>query len=209
MSPGNKCHRGTYFLTEKYMGPTVSLRIVVGEGIPCERSPANIPRRRRGNLSQRQVTGECRELSLEKRLVVTAIAQISSIVSLWYRNVVGAILTPCSALGYRCFYVTRALVSALTPPHLRRMSLSVIMKCTMAIRQLAYGTTPDAFVEYLKMSERANNDINVLDNSSLFDDLLDDKAPVAPYVVNDVEFEKGYYLANVLDRVLCEVMVIV
>ncbi|GJX31712.1 pol polyprotein [Tanacetum coccineum] len=26
----------------------------------------------------------------------------------------------------------------------------------------------------------ANNDINVLDNSSLFDDLLDDKAPVAP-----------------------------
>ncbi|GKB89197.1 ALP1-like protein [Tanacetum coccineum] len=28
----------------------------------------------------------------------------------------------------------------------------------------------------------ANNDINVLDNSSLFDDILDDKAPVAPYV---------------------------
>ncbi|GJZ39645.1 ALP1-like protein [Tanacetum coccineum] len=29
----------------------------------------------------------------------------------------------------------------------------------------------------------ANNDINVLDNSSLFDDLLDDKASLAPYVV--------------------------
>ncbi|GJV96517.1 ALP1-like protein [Tanacetum coccineum] len=42
----------------------------------------------------------------------------------------------------------------------------------------------------------ANNDINVLDNSPLFDDLLDDKAPVAPYVVNGVEFEKGYYLAD-------------
>nr|GEX07008.1 hypothetical protein [Tanacetum cinerariifolium] len=38
----------------------------------------------------------------------------------------------------------------------------------------------------------ANNDINVLDNSSLFDDLLDDKAHVAPYVVNGVEF-KGIY----------------
>ncbi|GKA23372.1 ALP1-like protein [Tanacetum coccineum] len=38
----------------------------------------------------------------------------------------------------------------------------------------------------------ANNDINVLDNSSLFDY----KAPVAPYVVNGVEFEKGYYLAD-------------
>ncbi|GKA18138.1 nucleotide-binding alpha-beta plait domain-containing protein [Tanacetum coccineum] len=66
-----------------------------------------------------------------------------------------------------------------------RMSLSVIMKCTAAIRQLAYGTTPDAFDEYLQMN-----------NSSLFDDLLDDKASVAPYVVNGVGFEKGYYLAN-------------
>ncbi|GJY95328.1 ALP1-like protein [Tanacetum coccineum] len=42
----------------------------------------------------------------------------------------------------------------------------------------------------------ANNDINVLDNSSLFDDLLDDKAPVAPYVVNGVGFKKGYYLSD-------------
>ncbi|GKA62041.1 ALP1-like protein isoform X1, partial [Tanacetum coccineum] len=30
----------------------------------------------------------------------------------------------------------------------------------------------------------------------LFDDLLDDKALVAPYVVNGVGFEKGYYLAD-------------
>ncbi|GKD32164.1 hypothetical protein Tco_1242942 [Tanacetum coccineum] len=35
-----------------------------------------------------------------------------------------------------------------------RMSFSVIMKCTAAIRQLAYSTTPDAFDEYLQMSER-------------------------------------------------------
>nr|GEX92940.1 protein ALP1-like [Tanacetum cinerariifolium] len=33
----------------------------------------------------------------------------------------------------------------------------------------------------------ANNDIHVLDNSSLFDDLLDDKAPVAPYVRTWIE----------------------
>ncbi|GKD82016.1 tetratricopeptide repeat-like superfamily protein [Tanacetum coccineum] len=31
----------------------------------------------------------------------------------------------------------------------------------------------------------ANNDINVLDNSPLFDDLLDDLAPVVPYVIVD------------------------
>ncbi|GJU50685.1 ALP1-like protein [Tanacetum coccineum] len=42
----------------------------------------------------------------------------------------------------------------------------------------------------------ANNDINVLDNSSLFDDLLDDNTHVAPYVLNGVMFEKGYYLAD-------------
>nr|GEY82944.1 nucleotide-binding, alpha-beta plait [Tanacetum cinerariifolium] len=117
------------------------------------------------------------------------------------------------------------------------------------LRQLAYDTTPDAFDEYLQMSERiardclvyfnmciidlymskylrkptvkdvekiynqhvtrhgfpemlgsidsgANNDINVLDNSPLFDDLFDDKALVAPFVVNGVGYEKGYYLAD-------------
>ncbi|GJR62954.1 ALP1-like protein [Tanacetum coccineum] len=42
----------------------------------------------------------------------------------------------------------------------------------------------------------ANNDINVLDNSSLFDDLLDDLAPVVPYVVNGVQYRNGYYLAD-------------
>nr|GEZ36917.1 putative nuclease HARBI1 [Tanacetum cinerariifolium] len=36
-----------------------------------------------------------------------------------------------------------------------------------------------------------NNDINVLDNSSLFEDLLNDIAHVAPYVVNGLGFEKG------------------
>ncbi|GKA41321.1 ALP1-like protein isoform X1 [Tanacetum coccineum] len=128
-----------------------------------------------------------------------------------------------------------------------------------AIRQMAYGSTPDAFDEYLQMSEHtardalfffnmciielympkylrkptledvchgkvntvgvikkyptimleavasqdlwiwhafygmtgANNDINVLDNSSLFDDLLDDLAHVVPYVVNGVEYRNG------------------
>ncbi|GKA21258.1 ALP1-like protein [Tanacetum coccineum] len=37
----------------------------------------------------------------------------------------------------------------------------------------------------------ANNDINVLDNSSLFNDLLVDIAHVAPFVVNGVGFERG------------------
>ncbi|GKE08665.1 hypothetical protein Tco_1412216, partial [Tanacetum coccineum] len=39
MSPGNMCHGGTNYLTEKYVGPTVSLGIVVGERIPSDKSP--------------------------------------------------------------------------------------------------------------------------------------------------------------------------
>nr|GFA52434.1 xylulose kinase-1 [Tanacetum cinerariifolium] len=39
---------------------------------------------------------------------------------------------------------------------------------------------------------RENNDINILDNFTLFDDHLDNKALVAPFVVNGVGYEKGY-----------------
>ncbi|GJW70263.1 ALP1-like protein [Tanacetum coccineum] len=42
----------------------------------------------------------------------------------------------------------------------------------------------------------ANNDLTVLNNSPLFDDLFDDIAPVAPFEVNGVTFEKEYYLAD-------------
>ncbi|GJR32231.1 integrase, catalytic region, zinc finger, CCHC-type containing protein [Tanacetum coccineum] len=146
---------------------------------------------------------------------------------------------------------------------------SVIMKCTCAIRQLAYGVTPDSLDEYLQMGNHcardcldfftmcvidlfmpeylrkpdfndiqsytlhtiifmvfweclkalivctgngeiaqkhgmanllevagANNDLTVLNNSPLFDDILDDIAPVAPFECNGVTFEKGYYLAD-------------
>ncbi|GKA57323.1 ALP1-like protein [Tanacetum coccineum] len=46
----------------------------------------------------------------------------------------------------------------------------------------------------------ANNDINVLVNSSLFDDLVEDITPAAPFVVNGVGFENGYYLADKINR---------
>nr|GEU89985.1 hypothetical protein [Tanacetum cinerariifolium] len=65
MSPGNMCHSGTDLLTGKYVRPTVSLGIVAGEGISCDRSLATS---RRGKASQRQVTEEGQELSLGKRL---------------------------------------------------------------------------------------------------------------------------------------------
>ncbi|GKC25330.1 ALP1-like protein [Tanacetum coccineum] len=42
----------------------------------------------------------------------------------------------------------------------------------------------------------ANNDLNVLYGSPLFDDLLAEKAPEAPFQVNGKTYEKGYYLAD-------------
>ncbi|GJW55502.1 hypothetical protein Tco_0099587 [Tanacetum coccineum] len=69
MSLGNVCHGGTSCLTEKYVGPTLSLGIVAGERIPCELSPANFPQRQVAGerYPQRQVDGESPELSPGKR----------------------------------------------------------------------------------------------------------------------------------------------
>nr|GEW79252.1 protein ALP1-like [Tanacetum cinerariifolium] len=113
----------------------------------------------------------------------------------------------------------------------RRLRADILMITVTTIRQFAYGSTADAFDEYLQMMSwqgqygrgdkkyptimleavasqdlwiwhafygiaGTNNDINALDNSSLFDDLLDDFAHVVPYVVNGVEYRNGYYLAD-------------
>ncbi|GJW71613.1 ALP1-like protein isoform X1 [Tanacetum coccineum] len=78
-----------------------------------------------------------------------------------------------------------------------RASISPILKCTSAIRQLAYDTAPDAFDEYFQIAERwENNDLNVLYGSPLFDDVFADTAPEAPFVVNRITYKKGYYLAD-------------
>nr|GEW32953.1 hypothetical protein [Tanacetum cinerariifolium]GEW40132.1 hypothetical protein [Tanacetum cinerariifolium]GEW40135.1 hypothetical protein [Tanacetum cinerariifolium] len=61
---------------------------------------------------------------------------------------------------------------------------------------LAYDTAPDAFDEYLQIAERANNDLNVLYGSLLFDDELADTAPKCPFVVNGHTYRKCYYLAD-------------
>ncbi|GKD50938.1 zinc finger, CCHC-type containing protein [Tanacetum coccineum] len=42
----------------------------------------------------------------------------------------------------------------------------------------------------------ANNDLNVLYGSPLFDDELADTAPECPFVVNGHTYSKGYYLAD-------------
>nr|GEY05300.1 hypothetical protein [Tanacetum cinerariifolium] len=51
-------------------------------------------------------------------------------------------------------------------------------------------------MDFERSDESANNYLTILNHSSIFDDLLDDIAPVVPYEVNGVMFEKGYYLAD-------------
>nr|GEW16054.1 hypothetical protein [Tanacetum cinerariifolium] len=111
---------------------------------------------------------------------------------------------------------------SLRPDATGRVSLSVIMKYTAVIRQLAYGTTPDAFDEYLQMTliVCTENGMTVLfhgkDNTVgeikkyptimleaiasqdlwIWHAFFGITAPVVPYVVNGVGYEKGYYLAD-------------
>ncbi|GKD78032.1 probable arabinosyltransferase ARAD1 [Tanacetum coccineum] len=45
-------------------------------------------------------------------------------------------------------------------------------------------------------AQRANNDLNALYGSPLFDDELADTAPECPFVVNEHTYRKCYYLAD-------------
>nr|GFA56425.1 hypothetical protein [Tanacetum cinerariifolium] len=60
-----------------------------------------------------------------------------------------------------------------------RLSIGLIMKYTSAIRQLVYGTVPDAFDEYLQIAERASRE-----------------SSECPFVVNRHTYRKCYYLAD-------------
>ncbi|CAN1302975.1 hypothetical protein LINPERPRIM_LOCUS25671 [Linum perenne] len=75
-----------------------------------------------------------------------------------------------------------------------KRGLSPLQKCTAAIRQLAYGTPADHYDEYLRIG--SNNDINVLNQSPLFNDVLGGYLPDIQFTVNGTTYTKGYYLAD-------------
>ncbi|GJW97864.1 ALP1-like protein isoform X1 [Tanacetum coccineum] len=92
------------------------------------------------------------------------------------------------------------LVMQLNKGEISRCSRKAI-KCDRYVaeaRLLAdyFGPSPKYPDYYFRRRYRANNDLTVLNHSSLFDDLLDDIAPVVSFEVNGVTFEKGYYLAD-------------
>ncbi|CAN1167823.1 hypothetical protein LINPERPRIM_LOCUS18879 [Linum perenne] len=75
-----------------------------------------------------------------------------------------------------------------------KRGLSPLQKCTAAIHQLAYGTPAEHYDEYLRIG--SNNDINVLNQSPLFNDVLGVYSPDIQFTVNGTTYTKGYYLVD-------------
>ncbi|GJV45083.1 ALP1-like protein [Tanacetum coccineum] len=110
-----------------------------------------------------------------------------------------------------------------------RFDISLLMKCTSTILQLAYCIVPRALNEYLQMGEKTSRDslhafckaIMDLYEDEFFQrptytdfkklyafreekhgfpriDLGDRLAPKVPFAANDVTYELGYYLTNMI-----------
>ncbi|XP_048591394.1 uncharacterized protein LOC125576088 [Brassica napus] len=75
-----------------------------------------------------------------------------------------------------------------------RSGLSPLQKYTAAIRMLAYGSAADAVDEYLRLGTL--NDINVLDRSPVFEDIIEGRAPRLEYMVNRHKYKFAYYLTD-------------
>ncbi|GJS08779.1 ALP1-like protein isoform X1 [Tanacetum coccineum] len=84
----------------------------------------------------------------------------------------------------------------LTGVHLERMmEMKRAIKASIDCMHWEWINCPKVWHEQFGRAG-ANNDLTVLNHYPFFDDLLDDIAPVVPYEVNGVMFEKGYYLAD-------------
>ncbi|XP_057770793.1 uncharacterized protein LOC130990588 [Salvia miltiorrhiza] len=97
-----------------------------------------------------------------------------------------------------------------------RDSLTPLQKCTVAIRQLATGLSADTLDEYLKVADttghlclnkfcraviraygvNSNNDINVLNQSPLFSDVLEGTSAPVIFEANQHYYQMGYYLCD-------------
>ncbi|XP_021986486.1 uncharacterized protein LOC110882899 [Helianthus annuus] len=79
---------------------------------------------------------------------------------------------------------------------------TTLQKCTLALRQLAYGTCSDSWDEYVRMPLElvgivcSNNDLNVIVKSFIFDKIIRGTGPDSSFMLNGVSYKHGYYLAH-------------
>ncbi|GKE28134.1 ribonuclease H-like domain-containing protein [Tanacetum coccineum] len=145
--------------------------------------------------SKRQDTLSRSSVETEYRGVTNAVAKTS-----WIRNLLRELHTPLFAatLVY-CDNVSAVYMSTNPVQHQRTKHIEIDI-------HFVHDKVAAGHVRVLHTSNQshlslfgvagANNDLTDLNHSPLFDDLLDDIAPVVPYDVNGVTFEKGYYLAD-------------
>nr|XP_043638462.1 uncharacterized protein LOC122609482 [Erigeron canadensis] len=80
-----------------------------------------------------------------------------------------------------------------------KLGFSTKLKCTSALRQLAYGTSVDTFDENFGIQKEphgSNNDINVFEASPFLEELISGLAPTTSFYANDNFYKSGYYLGD-------------
>ncbi|CAJ2673517.1 unnamed protein product [Trifolium pratense] len=85
-----------------------------------------------------------------------------------------------------------------------KMGLSPLQKCTSAIRDHGKPTimleavaSQDLWIWHAFFGiAGSNNDINVLNQSNVFNDILEGHAPNVQYTINGTPYNMGYYLAD-------------
>ncbi|GJX74135.1 transcription factor IIIA [Tanacetum coccineum] len=84
-----------------------------------------------------------------------------------------------------------------------KAGISALVKCTSAIRQLAYAAVPDSLDKYLQIGEKNSGETGIdctkwswAQCPQAYHAQLIGKAPEVPFVANDVTYKWGYYLTD-------------
>nr|GEW07892.1 hypothetical protein [Tanacetum cinerariifolium] len=83
--------------------------------------------------------------------------------------------------------------------HCYRMRRKVFLEIVEGVSSYNVDPLPEHFKLFKfhpNCTAGTKNDIVVLNNSPLLDDIIDDISPVARFIVNGVQYEKGYYMAD-------------
>nr|GEX40675.1 hypothetical protein [Tanacetum cinerariifolium] len=93
------------------------------------------------------------------------------------------------------FFFNMCIIELYTPKYLRKLTSEDVVNIQQKHNNVHGFPRMLESIDCMHW-EWKNCPVSWQDNSPLFDDLLDDLAPMVPYVVNEVEYRNGYYLAD-------------